>query len=139
MDIKRRVHSNQFGKVVMKGRRFFHMLKTREVHLGDWGCSRTVMPSSGFRAEPGLDKSKSQSCMFTYLCFTFFCSLTWVVRVLRVANLFQEVLVTQFLGNYLLAVHLFFTKKLPQGPGKGPYNPWTVVQILYWKVFGWLW
>ena len=30
--------------------------------------------------------------------------------VLRVINLFQEALVTQFLGNYLLAVLLFFTK-----------------------------
>ena len=32
------------------------------------------------------------------------------VRVLRVTNLFQEAPVTQFLDNYLLGVHLFFTK-----------------------------
>ena len=34
--------------------------------------------------------------------------------VLRVTNLFQEALVTQFLGNYLLMVHLFFTKSYPR-------------------------
>ena len=49
------------------------------------------------------------------------------VRVLRVTNLFQEALVTQFLDNYLLTVHVFH-KKLPQGPGKGRYNRWTVVR-----------
>ena len=63
----------------------------------------------------------------------------------------QAALVTQFLGNYLLAVHLFFHKKLPLGPGKARYNPWTVVRrlfvcffcfvllVLVWKVFGCLW
>ena len=29
-------------------------------------------------------------------------------------NPFQEALVTQFLGNYLLVVHLFFTKSYPR-------------------------
>ena len=38
-------------------------------------------------------------------------SIFWV---LRVTNLFQEALVTQFLGNYLLVVHLFFTKSYPR-------------------------
>ena len=60
----------------------------------------------------------------------------------------QAALVTQFLGNYLLVVHLFFHKKLPQGPGKGLYNPWTVVRRLFvcfvlfvfvWNVFRCLW
>ena len=43
----------------------------------------------------------------------------------------QAALVNQFLGNYLLTVHLFFPKKLPQGLGKGRYNPWTVVQRFF--------
>ena len=34
--------------------------------------------------------------------------------MLRVTNLFQDALVTQFLGNYLLALHLFFTKSYPR-------------------------
>ena len=29
-------------------------------------------------------------------------------------NSYQEALITQFLGNYLLAVHIFFTKSYPR-------------------------
>ena len=37
--------------------------------------------------------------------------MNWLVKV---DYLFQEALVTQLLGNYLLTVHLFFTKSYPR-------------------------
>ena len=38
-------------------------------------------------------------------------------------NLFQEALVTQFLGNHLLAVHLFFTKSYPRDQARDGIIP----------------
>ena len=43
--------------------------------------------------------------------------------VLRVTNFFQKALITQFLGNYLLAVHLFFTKSYPRDRVRGGIIP----------------
>ena len=65
---------------------------------------------------------------------------TWAMFwVLRVTNLFQEALVTQFLGKCFLAVHLFFIKRYLRDRLRDGIIPGQFVRWLYWKVFGRLW